>query len=96
MDSQDLARIPQTGEEEDDAGPEIGGWSAFVAVLLGAGFVVYMMSGGMGDAPMPGSHWRLRFLFILLGGAGITGIAMAALARIRKPKPEPPAAQDLS
>jgi hypothetical protein len=93
MENQDPTQTPPTGEDEDDAGPEIGWWSAFGAVLLGAGFVVHMMFVGIGDQPTSGLHRRLHFFFVLLGGLGVAGLALAALARMGKPKPKPPAAQ---
>jgi hypothetical protein len=96
MDNQDLTQMPQQGEDQDDAGPEIDGWSTLGAILLGAGFVVCMMFAGVGDVPTSGLHRRLKFFFFLLGGLGITGMALAGLARMRKPKPKPPAAQNLA
>jgi len=94
MENQDLTQMPPTSEDQDDAQPEIGGWSVFWAVLLGAGFVVHMTFGGIGDESTPGLYRRLRFFFVLLGGAAVTGVALAALTRMKKPKPKPPAAQD--
>ena len=94
MNNPDLTPMPPTGEDQDDAGPEIGGWSVFWAVLLGVGFVGWMTFAGIGDAP--GLYRRLRFVFVVLGGMGITGVALAALTRMRKPKPKPPASQDLA
>jgi hypothetical protein len=96
MDNQDLTKMPPTDEDEDEAQPAIGGWAAFGAILLGAGFVVHMMLAGLRDAPAPGLHRRLKFIFVLLGGLGITGMALAGLAAIRKSKPKPPATQDLA
>jgi hypothetical protein len=93
MDHQDLTPMPPTGEDQDEAEPEIGGWTAFWAVLLGVGFVGYMTFAGIGDVPTPGSYGRLQFVFVVLGGMGVTGVALAALARTRKPKPKPPAAR---
>ena len=96
MNNPDLTQMPPTGEDQDDAGPEIGGWSVFWAVLLGVGFVGWMTFAGIGDAPTPGLYRRLHFVFVVLGGVGITGVALAALTRRRKPKPKPPASQDLA
>jgi hypothetical protein len=96
MNNPDLTPMPPTGEDEDDAGPEIGGWSAFWAVLLGVGFVGYMTFAWIGDAPTPRSYRRLQFVLVVLGGMAITGVALAALTRKRKPKPKPPAPQDLA
>ena len=92
MDNPDLTQMPPTDEDQDDAEPEIDGWSAFWAVLLGVGFVVYMTLG-ISDEPTPGLYRRLRFLFVLVGGVAITGIALAVLTGLKKPKPKPPAAQ---
>jgi hypothetical protein len=83
--------MPPTGEDQDDPELQIDGWSAFWAVLLGVGFVVYMMFAGIGDQPAPGLYRRLQFVFILLGGAAITGVALVVLTRMKKPKPKPPA-----
>ena len=94
MNNQDLTQMPPTGEDQDDAGPEIGGWSVFWAVLLGVGFVGYVTFAGIGDEP--GLYRRLHIVFVVLGGVGITGVALAALTRRRKPKPKPPASQDLA
>jgi hypothetical protein len=96
MNNQDLTQMPLTGEDQNDAEPEIDGWSVFWALLLGVGFVVHMMFFGIGDGPTPGLHWRLRFFFVLLGGAAITGMALAGLIRMKKPKPEPPTSRDLA
>ena len=96
MNNQDLAHMPPTGEDQNDAEPEIDGWSVFWALLLGVGFVVHMMFAGIGDEPTPGLYWRLRFFFVLLGGVAITGMALAGLTRMKKPKPKPPTAQDLA
>ena len=96
MNNQDLTQMPPTGENQDDAEPEIDGWSAFWAVLLGVGFVGWMTFAGIGGAPTPGLYRRLHFVFVVLGGMGITGVALAALTRMRKPKPKPPASQDLA
>ena len=96
MNHQDLTQMPPTGEDQDDAEPEIDGWSAFWAVLLGVGFVGWMTFAGIGDAPTPGLYRRLHFVFVVLGGVGITGVALAALTRRRKPKPKPPASRDLA
>ena len=96
MDNQDLTQMPPTGEDQDDAEPEIGGWSAFWAVLLGVGFVGYMTFAGIGDAATPGLYRRLQFVFIVLGGMAITGVALAALSRMSKPRPKPPASRDLA
>jgi len=95
MNNQDLTQMPPTGEDQNDAEPEIDGWSAFWAVLLGVGFVVHMTFTGIGDKPTPGLYWRLQFFFVLLAGVGITGIALAGLTCMMKSKPKPPAAQDL-
>ena len=92
MNNQDLTQMPPTGEDPDDAEPEIDGWSAFWAVLLGVGFVVHMTFAGISDKPTPGLYRRLQFVFNVLGGMGITVVALAALTRRRKPKPKPPAA----
>jgi hypothetical protein len=94
MNNQDLTPMPATGEDQNDAGPEIDGWSAFWALLLGVGFVVHMTFPGIGDEPTRGLYWRLHFFFVLLGGVAITGMALAALTRMKKPKPKPPTAQD--
>jgi hypothetical protein len=96
MNNPDLTPMPPTGEDQDDAEPEIGGWTAFRAVLLGVGFVGYMTFFGIGDAPTPGLFRRLQLVFNVLGGVGITGVALAVLTRRRKPKPKPPASQDLA
>jgi len=96
MDNQDLTQMAPTGEDQDNAELEIHGWSVFWAVLLGAGFVVHMTFAGIGDEHTPVLYWRLRFFFVLLGGMGITGMALAALSRMRKPNPKPPTAQDLA
>ena len=96
MDHQDLTPMPPTGEDQDDAGPEIGGWSVFWAVLLGVGFVGYMTFAGIGDEPTPGLSRRLQFVFVVLGGMAITGVALAALSRMSKPRPKPPASRDLA
>jgi hypothetical protein len=96
MNDQDLTQMPPTGEDQDDAGPEIDGWSAFWAVLLGVGFVVHMTFAGIGDEPKPGLYWRLRLVFVVLGGVAITGVALTVLTRMKKPKPKPPANQDLA
>ena len=96
MDNQHPTQTPPTGEDQDDAGPEIGGWAAFGAVLLGVGFVVLMTFFGIGDERMFGLYRRLRFVFALLGGVAITGVALAVLPRMKKPKPKPPTAQDLA
>ena len=87
--------MPPTGEDRDDAETKIDVWSVIGAVLLGAGFVIHMMFTRMRDGSAPGLHRRLQFFFILLGGVGIIGIALAGLARMRKPKPDSPAAQDV-
>jgi hypothetical protein len=92
MDNQDLTQMPPTGEDQDDAGPEIGGWSAFWAVLLGVGFVVHMMFAGIGAEPTPGLYRRLQFFLVVLDGMAIAGVALAALTRTKNPKPKPPAA----
>jgi hypothetical protein len=96
MNNQDLTQMPPTGEDQDDAAPEIDGWSAIWAVLLGVGFVVHMTFTGIGDESTPGLYRRLRFFFVLLGGVAITGVALAALTCMKKPKPKHPAAQDLA
>jgi len=96
MDNQDLTQMPPTGEDQNDAGPAIDGWSVFWAVLLGVGFVVHMTFAGIGDESTPGLYWRLRFFFVLLGGLAIAGMALAGLTGIKKPKPKPPSAQDLA
>ncbi len=96
MDNQDLTQMPATAEDQNDAELEIDGWSAFWAVLLGVGFVVHMTFAGIGDESTPGVYRRLRLVFVLLGGVGITGMALAGLTRMKKPKPKPPAAQDLA
>ena len=96
MNRQDLTQMPATGEDQNDAQPEIDGWSAFWALLLGVGFVVHMTFPGIGNEPTPGLYWRLQFYFVLLGGAAITGVALAVLPRMKKPKPKPPTAQDLA
>jgi hypothetical protein len=94
MDNQDLTQMPPTGEDQDDAGPEIDGWSAFWAVLLGVGFVIHMTFAGIGDGPTLGMYGRLRLCFFVLGGVAVTGMALAGLTRMKQPKPKPPAAQD--
>lgn len=96
MNDQDVTQTPETGEDEDDAQTEIDVWSAFWALLLGVGFVVHMTFAGMGDVPRPGSHWRLHFFFVLLGGVAIAGMALAGLSRLKKPKPKPPTEEDLA
>jgi hypothetical protein len=96
MNHQDLTPMPPTGEDQNDTAPEIDGWSAFWAVLLGVGFVVHMTFAGISDKPTSGLYWRLQFFFVLLAGVGITGIALAGLTRMKKPKPKPPAAQDVA
>ena len=96
MNHQDLTQMPPTGEDPDDAEPEFDGWSAFWAVLLGVGFVGYMTFAGIGDVPTPGSYGRLQFVFVVLGGMAITGVALAALSRMSKPRPKPPASRDLA
>ncbi len=96
MDNQDLTQMPPLGEDQDDGELEIHGWSVFWAVLLGVGFVVHMMFAGIGDERTTGLYWRLRFFFVLLGGVAITGMALAALARMKEHKPKPPTAQDLA
>ena len=96
MNNQDPTPMPATGEDQNDAEPEIDGWSAFWALVLGVGFVVHMTFFGIGDEPMPGLYRRLRFFFVLLGGAAITGMALAGLIRMKKPKPEPPTSRDLA
>ncbi len=55
---------------------------AFWALLLGVGFVVHMTFPGIGDAPTPGWYRQLHFLFVLLGGVAITGMALAGLSRM--------------
>jgi hypothetical protein len=95
MNNQDPTQMPATGEDQDDDEPEIDGWSVFWALVLGVGFVVHMTFFGIGDEPMPGLYRRLRFIFVLLGGVAITGVALAVLTRSKKPKPKPPTAQDL-
>jgi hypothetical protein len=95
MNNQGPTQMPPTGEDQDDAEPEIDGWSVFWALVLGVGFVVHMTFFGIGDGPTPDSYWRLKFFFVLLGGAAITGVALAALTRMKKPKPKPPTAQNL-
>ena len=96
MNHQDLTQMPPTSEDQSDAAPEIDGWSAFWAVLLGVGFVVHMTFPGIGNEPTPGLYWRLRFFFVLLGGAAITGMALAVLTCMKQPKPTPPTSQDLA
>ena len=95
MTNRDLTQMPATDEDQDDAHLEIDGWSAFWALLLGVGFVVHMTFFGIGDGPTSGLHGRLRFFFVLLGGAAISGMALAGLARMKKPRPKSPPAQDL-
>jgi hypothetical protein len=95
MNNPDLTPMPPTREDEDDGGPVIGGWSAFWAVLLGVGFVVCVTFAEIGLAPTSGLYRRLQFVFNVLGGMAITGVTLAALTR-RKPKPKPPASQDLA
>jgi hypothetical protein len=82
--------MPATGEDQNDAEPEIDGWSAFWALVLGVGFVVLMTFFGIGDEPMPGLHRQIRFVFVLLGGVAITGVALAVLTRSKKPQPKSP------
>jgi hypothetical protein len=96
MNNQDLTQMLPTGEDQNDAEPEIDGWSAFGAVLLGVGFVVHMMFAGIGDEPALGLYWRVRFFFVVLAGVAITGMALAGLTRMKTPKAKPPAAQDLA
>ena len=96
MNNQDLTQMPPTGEDQDDGEPEIGGWSAFWAVLLGVGFVVCVTFAEIGLAPTSGLYRRLQFVFNVLGGMAITGVALAALSRMRKPRPKPPASRDLA
>ena len=96
MNNQDLTQMPPSGEDQDDGEPEIGGWSAFWAVLLGVGFVGWMTFAGIGDAPTPGLYRRLRFIFVVLGGLAITGVALVVLTRMKQPRPKPPTAQDLA
>jgi hypothetical protein len=96
MNNQDVTQRPATGEDQNDAEPEIDGWSAFWALLLGVGFVVHMTFFGIGHAPTPGSHERIRFFFVLLGGAAITVMALAGLICMKKPKPKPPTSQHLA
>jgi hypothetical protein len=95
MNNQEVMQMPGTDEDQNDAELEIDGWSAFWALLLGVGFVVHMTFHGMGGETTPGLHQRLNFFFVLLGGLAITGIALAGLPRMKKPKPKPPTAQDL-
>ena len=92
MNHQDLTQMPPTGEDPDDAEPEFDGWSAFWAVLLGAGFVVHMMFAGISGEPKSGSYWRLQFFFVLLAGVAVTAMALAGLTCLKKSKPKPPAA----
>ena len=92
MNHQDLTHMAPTGEDQNDAEPEIDGWSAFWALLLGVGFVVHMAFFGIGNEPTPGLHWRLQFFFVLLAGVAITGMALAGLTCMKKTKPKPPAA----
>jgi hypothetical protein len=96
MNNPDLTPMPPTGEDQDDGGPEISGWAALWAVLLGVGFVVCVTLAEIGLAPTSGLYRRLQFVFNVLGGMAITGVALAALTRRRKPKPKPPASQDLA
>ena len=96
MNNQAFTPMPATGDDQNDVAPELDGWSAFWALLLGVGFVVHMTFFGIGDEPMPGLYRRLRFFFVLLGGVAITGVALAVLPRMKKPKPKPPTAQDLA
>ena len=96
MNNPDLTPMPPTGEDQDDGEPEIGGWSAFWAVLLGVGFIGFMTFAGIGLAPTSGSYRRLQFVFVVLGGMAITGVALAALSRMSKPRPKPPASRDLA
>ncbi len=96
MNNQDLTQVPATGEGQNDAEPEIDGWSVFWALLLGVGFVVHMTFAGIGDEPTPGLYWRLRFFFVVLAGAAITGMALAGLACMKKPRPKLPTSQDLA
>ena len=86
MNDQDLTQMPAIVEDQDDAEPEIGGWSVFWALLLGVGFVVHMAFFGIGDGPRTGLYWRLRFIFYLVGGVAITGMALAVLTRMKKPR----------
>jgi hypothetical protein len=86
MNNQDLTQMPATGEDQDDAEPEIGGWAVFWALLLGVGFVVHMTFFGIGAEPRPGLYGRLRFVFYLVGGVAITGMALAVLTRMKKPR----------
>ena len=96
MNHQDLTPMPPTGEDQNDTAPEIDGWSAFWAVLLGVGFVGWMTFAGIGGVPTPGLYRRLQFVFVVLGGMAITGVALAALSRMSKPRPKPPASRDLA
>jgi hypothetical protein len=86
MNDQDLTQMPAIDEDQDDAEIEIGGWSVFWALLLGVGFVVHMAFFGIGDGPRTGLYWRLRFIFYLVGGVAITGMALAVLTRMKKPR----------
>ena len=92
MNNQDLTQMPPTSEDQSDAAPEIDGWSAFWAVLLGVGFVVHMTFAGISGEPKSGSYWRLQFFFVLLAGVAVTAMALAGLTCIKKSKPKPPAA----
>ncbi len=96
MDNQDLTQMPETGEDQDDAQPVIDGWSALLALLLGVGFVVHMTFPGIFDKPSHGLIGRIQFFFVLLGGVGVVGLALAGLTRMKKPKPIPPKVQDLA
>jgi hypothetical protein len=96
MNNPDLTQMPPTGEDEDDAGLEIDGWSAFWAVLLGVGFVVHMTYTGISDKPTPGLYWRLQSFFVLPCGVAISAMALAGLTCMKKSKPKPPAAPDLA
>jgi hypothetical protein len=88
MNDQDLTQMPSTGEDENDAVPEIDRWSAFWAVLLGVGYVVHMTFAGISDKPTTGLYWRLQVFFVLLAGAAITAMALAVLTRMKKPEPK--------
>jgi hypothetical protein len=87
MNNQDVTQITATGEDQYDAEPQTDGWSAFWALLLGVGFIVHMTYPGIGDEHTPGLYRRLHFVFALLGGVAITGLALAVLTCMKKPKP---------
>jgi hypothetical protein len=96
MNNQNLRQMTPSGENQNDAEPEIDGWSAFWSVLLGVGFVVYVSFIRIGNAHTCPLYWRLQSLFVLLAAAAISAMALAGMTRATHPMPKPPAAQDLA